>query len=104
MRNYILSDTGEPVIEPDILVWAKWFESATNRVLALSHVGPIRISTVFLGTDHSFSGTGPAVLYATMTFGEPADSLQRRYISREAALLGHADVVAEVAADIARLK
>jgi hypothetical protein len=52
-----------------------------------------RVSTVFLGTDHSFTGHGPPVLWETMIFdaGDLAlDVFQWRYTSRADAEIGHA--------------
>jgi hypothetical protein len=49
----------------------------------------IRVSTVFLGLDHSF-GNGPPVLWETMVFGADGDEQHcERYTSFEAAVTGH---------------
>jgi hypothetical protein len=55
-----------PVLEPDLLTWAEWFEHSERHVME-TFVGPFRVSTVFLGLDHSFSGGRP-ILFETMTF------------------------------------
>lgn len=87
-KKYVLDDLGNPVEEIDLVVWAKWFESA-NRHLAKDELpGGIRVSTVFLGMDHNW-GEGPPLLWETMIFGGPNDSYQDRYSTREAALEGH---------------
>jgi len=52
MDRYILNGH-EPVYEPDMIKWAKWFGSA-NRIVARTRVGRSTVSTVFLGIDHSF--------------------------------------------------
>lgn len=49
----------------------------------------VRVSTVFLGLDHSF-GAGPPVLWETMIFGGDHDEYQERYTSYEDAVEGHA--------------
>lgn len=95
-RHYILDHNKEP-IEADLMTWARWFETA-NRTVKATDIGEVRISTVFLGLDHSFSETGPPILYETMVFGGPLDEFQWRYSSREAALAGHARAVAKVEA------
>lgn len=64
-ENYIL-DGKTPVNESDLLTWAKWFETADRRV-ALSESETHRVSTVFLGMDHSFGGPVP-ILFETMVF------------------------------------
>jgi hypothetical protein len=112
--RYILNEAGEPVAEPDLMAWGRWFETA-GRHLADDEVGDVRVSTVFLGLDHRF-GDGPPVLWETMVFGAPKlrelfgrermirddlgdqfDQLgQRRYTSRAEALQGHAEALAAV--------
>jgi hypothetical protein len=71
-------------------------EGGHNRVLAQTEVGPLLVSTVFLGVDHDFGG-GPPVLWETMIFNapddHPLDGYQDRYTSREAAMEGHARAV-----------
>lgn len=93
MNNYRLVD-GLPVPEPDVLAWARWFGSS-DRIVAQTSVpcdgGPdLLVSTIFLGTDHSFGDGGPPVLWETMVFGLPGDDPpQWRYRSSEDALEGH---------------
>lgn len=66
MDRYILVGH-EAVPEPDLLKWAKWFETA-ERIIDVTYVTPkVRVSTVFLGLDHGF-GDGPPVLFETMVF------------------------------------
>lgn len=86
--NYILDDGGNPVVEPNLLKWAKWFEE-NDRSLAVHHVGEVMISTVFLGIDHNFYGKGPPLLYETMIFNGKHDQAQWRYATKEDALDGH---------------
>jgi hypothetical protein len=43
-----------------------------QRIIAKDCVGPIRVSTVFLCTNHSF-GEGPPVLWETMLFSDGGD-------------------------------
>ena len=86
MSHYILKD-GEPILEPDLLTWAKNFEIEDRRV-ALTEFGGVRISTVFLGLDHSF-GDGAPVLFETMIFGGAEDGYQERYHTLEESMLGH---------------
>ena len=85
--QYILED-GKPVAIDDVLKWGAWFEEDDNRRVAEDEVGEARISTVFLGLDHSF-GSGPPVLWETMIFGGEHDEYQERYTSRIDAENGH---------------
>lgn len=89
MTNYILDEHGQPQAEPDVLVWAKWFEEHQDRHIADDTVRGMRISTVFLGIDHNFTEDGPPVLWETMVFGGGRDLYQERYTSREEAVEGH---------------
>lgn len=92
IESYILDGEGNPVAEPDTLKWGKWMQDAERRV-AFDQVTPqVRVSTVFLGLNHSFGGDIP-VLYETMIFGGPNDQYQNRYATREAALEGHKHAV-----------
>ncbi len=56
--------------------------------------GRVEVSTVFLVIDHSFSRTGPPVLWESLVFGGPEDQDMRRYRSRAEAETGHVEVVA----------
>jgi hypothetical protein len=102
-KLYVLDADGCPVPEPDIARWGQWF-GTHNRSIAenIIGVGDVRISTVFLAIDHSFAyltgGDGPPILYETMVFGGPLDGEMDRYITREAALPGHAAMVERVKA------
>lgn len=103
---YVLDASGEPVQATTPRDWGLWYEAA-DRVVAADEVGDVLISTVFLGVDHSHV-SGPPVLWETMAFvsrgeefmtdlGNRFNTLdQRRYRSREEALRGHAEAVAEV--------
>lgn len=79
--KYTLDTTGNPVAEPDLMKWAKWYEQRDVRRVADERFDAagieMRVSTVFLGIDHSF-GDGPPVLWETMIFGGPLDQEQDR--------------------------
>ena len=90
--KYILDENGNPKPEPDLMVWAEWFEkSQEKRRVALTKIGDKEVSTVFLGMDHSF-GRGSLLLYETMVFGDE-DGIQERYSTKEEALAGHDKIV-----------
>jgi hypothetical protein len=92
MTTYVLNDAGEPVPEPSVATWAAWMQTG-NRQVASDSVGAVRVSTVFLGVDHAFDG-GPPVLWETMCFDGTKDR-QRRYTSKQEAIRGHVETVAE---------
>lgn len=60
-------------------------------------IGNVRISTVFLGLDHSF-GEGPPLIFETMIFGGAYDQFQDRYTTWKQAEAGHKRVVAALRA------
>ena len=91
-EHYILE--GHKVVETDLITWAKWLEGAERHV-AKENVGDVRVSTVFLGTNHSF-GYGPLLLFETMVFGGSLDQEQDRYTTWEEAEAGHKAMVKRV--------
>lgn len=97
LENYILDDAGNPVLEPDVFKFVIWWES-TDRHLADTYVGRVRVSTVFLRTDHQFVPGGEPILWETLVFGGSLDGEMDRYGSREDALTGHKLMVERVAA------
>ncbi len=96
MKKYILNNNGEPIEETDLLAWAEWFVTA-DRYIACDKIGKVRVSTVFLGLDHSFSMENHnPILFETMIFNGEHDQYQERYINRIAAQAGHDRAVAMV--------
>ena len=94
--NYILDDKGNIVEEPDAMKWARWYEKAERHV-ADEKIGDSRISTVFLGLDHNYSGRGGPVVWETMVFGGPLDREEDRCAgNREQAEAMHARMVQRV--------
>jgi hypothetical protein len=87
--NYIL-DGRTPIVERDLLTWAKWFEH-NNRIVKSTYLPDgVHVSTVFLGIDHAFAFTGGApILFETMIFGGEHDDYQERYSTWEEAEQGH---------------
>lgn len=72
-------------------------ETADPRRVALDEFpGGSRVSTVWLGLDHSF-GAGPPLIFETMVFGgEDFDDLDmERYATEEEAIEGHKAMVAK---------
>lgn len=79
----------------DLVTWATWFEQADRKV-ARTMVGDVRISTVFLGLDHSFFEHGPPTLFETMIFGGVHNQDMWRYATWQEAEAGHKLAVALV--------
>jgi len=92
IERYILNTHGEPVPEPDLRAWGAWMQNAADRILARDEIGGVRVSTVFLGLDHSL-GNGPPLLWETMIFGGSHNDYQERYETRDEALAGHRQAV-----------
>ena len=68
-------------------------DALENRWHLVDMVGDVRVSTVFLGLDHSLTLDGPPVLWETMVFGGDNDQYQQRYTSRAEAIEGHGAIL-----------
>jgi len=71
---YIL-DGKTPAPCEDVIVWGEWMNKNPHHV-ADEMIGDVRISTVFLGLDHSY--WGGHLLFETMVFGGRLDLEQDR--------------------------
>lgn len=60
-----------------------------RRVVARTELPDCKVSTVFLGLDHSFGKEGGPILFETMIFGGRNDGWQRRYKTWQQAEQGH---------------
>jgi hypothetical protein len=89
--KYILQDR-VPVACDDVEKWGAWFEQADRRVAGTDLGGGVRVSTIFMGLDHSF-GSGPPLLFETMIFGGNLDQDTNRYATWKEAEAGHARMV-----------
>lgn len=97
MRTEYYKLTGRlPVPVADVIEWARWMETSGDRHVAATDVGPLHVSTVFLGLDHGFSNhpDAPPILFETMIFGDDGESHHwDRYASWDEAERGHAAAV-----------
>ena len=91
---YILDNNHKPVISTG-MESSEWMDNNPNRKtvgydeLKDLHGDDVRVSTVFLGLDHGWSGSKP-ILWETMIFGGENDqAYQERYASYEQAIEGH---------------
>ena len=98
MRYSILNGAHE-VVECDLLTWAKMFENIDSRRVAYDLVSGEKISTVFIGLDHSF-GNGPALWFETMVFGGPLDQEMERYTTWDEAVAGHQQMVERILSEV----
>ena len=99
--RYYKLDGRRAVPCPDAVEWADWYETV-EPAIATTAVGPLEVSTVFLGMDRIL-GSGAPQLFETMIFdaaGTPAAGYCRRYASWEEAEAGHGEAV-EIARQVA---
>jgi hypothetical protein len=95
-RYWVLADDGKTAVPSTLEEWGKWFERADNVVFQ-TMVGPVQVSTVFLGLDHGFTEGGPPVLWETMILGEEDGEEETwRYTSYDKAIAGHTQIVTEM--------
>lgn len=94
-KHYILEN--REIKEVDLMTWARWFETGNRRIAYTDHSDGWRVSTVFLGIDHSF-GNGPELLFETMVFnsGTELDEKEQRYSTLKGAEQGHDEMVAKL--------
>lgn len=91
----ILDDDNRPVSKP-ILEAARWLENNSERkIVGRDEVNGAKVSTVFLGLNHSFV-SGVNKWFETMIFGGKYDQFQERYSTYEEAKAGHAEVVSNL--------
>lgn len=64
----------------------------TDKRVGNTVVGDVTVSTVWLGLDHQH-GSGPPLIFETMTFGGEYDQEMQRYSTEEDAMRGHLNVV-----------
>lgn len=91
MLKYILEGKTPKAVD-DVIEWGQWFEKANRQVADTKLPHGVRVSTVFLGLDHSF-GDGPPILFETMIFGGKHNEYQERYATWEEAKSGHKEAV-----------
>lgn len=106
---------GKP-LEP--FEWARLLGDRDYQRIAVDEIGPLRVSTVWLGLDHSF-GDGPPLIFETMTFPSSAWNMANaanaarplpdwsglflyRYATEQDAQRGHALIVAKLTELFAR--
>lgn len=77
--------------------WCDWFAKG-DRIVRQDQVGPLRVSTVFLGLDHNHFGRGDPLLFETMILDDIEDHYQTRCTTWDQAELMHEVAMAEAKA------
>ena len=85
---YVLE--GREVVRATLHEWAAFYR-LPDRIVAQTMIGTVRVSTVFLGIDHSFTLEGPPIVFETMIFADDdwAGIDQWRYATYDEAEQGH---------------
>ena len=101
-RGYYILDANRAVVPvEDLTEWAEWW-GKDDRIVGHTQVSnEVRVSTVFIGIDHRFSGMGPPLLFETMVFGGKLDQELWRYSSWDDAEVGHEIAVRKAKAALA---
>jgi hypothetical protein len=84
-----------------LMQWAELFENQEYSQVAETHIGPYRVSTIWMGLDHGWR-QGRPLIFETMVFGPEGghDIDCRRYSTEADALAGHDETVTLVRATI----
>jgi hypothetical protein len=69
--------------------WSRWMRKA-DRYVRRTVIGPLTVSTEFLGLDHNWFG-GVPLLFQTRVFGMEEDSYQTRCSTWDEAERAHAE-------------
>jgi hypothetical protein len=89
-HTHWILDEEHGLVPVDLMTWARWLEGKTNRRVALTQTKLHRVSTVFVGLDMSFVGSGPPIVFETMVFSDGGDDTEQwRYSSWDDAVAGH---------------
>lgn len=90
-RSIYYDRTGQPI---SIAQWGELLTDEYKRVV-YDQIGDVKVSTVWLGIDHSFGADVP-IIFETMIFGGEYDSHLRRYATEADAIKGHAEAVEDL--------
>ncbi len=97
MSRYYLLENKLP--KPcEMMDWAKCVQDPKEKIVGLTKIGDIKISTVFLGLDHCWDD-GPPLLFETMIFGGDHDEYQERCTTWE-----EAETMHRIAVDLVKIK
>lgn len=107
-NRYILDEKNKPQPCASPYDWAKWFQTAPNRIVGKDMVGDVEVSTIFIGLDPDpqekplivLVGPKPKLMFETHVFGGEHSGLKARYDTWDAAKAGHADRVESMRKDL----
>ena len=90
---YVLHEKGV-YPEPDVLKWARWFNTANRTIKRTTLSDGVVISTVFLGINHGTDET--PLFFETMVFGGKHDGDMYRYSLYVEAEMNHDAIVKQL--------
>ncbi len=99
--HYILTNDRE-VVAVSAKEWGRWFDT-TDRHVADLRDEDIRISTTFIGLDHS-SGDGPPLVFETLVFGGPLDGEEEHCSTWQQAIEMHHQMAQRVTLAVLELR
>lgn len=85
LENYAFDKEGNPI---SFREWSELRHDPDYHRVALTEIGEISISTVWLGINHGISEDEP-IIFETMVFGGSLEQEQWRYTTEAEALEGH---------------
>lgn len=92
-RYWIWNRVDPPYKVYDLMEWGQEFSKHSRRVAQTFFPNDgdkeVRVSTVFLGIDHSWGNNAQPILWETMIFGGEHDEFQQRYHCEQDAMNGH---------------
>lgn len=100
-NRYFILDLDKNPVATTFLAYTLWESKQKTRHVGDTRINGCRVSTVFLGVNHNWSG-GPPVLFETMIFTRRCgsyrtlDQIQRRYCTWQQAQTGHDEIVRAV--------
>ena len=97
MGDYYILNADHTTTKVSLQEWSDMMETTDRRVAYDELPDGRRVSTVFLGLDHSYWG-GPPLLFETMVFSKNSysDEYMLRYTTWKQAKRGHEQVMEEL--------
>jgi hypothetical protein len=92
---YILDENKQPRKVDNFMEYALWSQDINNKIVEQTDIGNVKVSTVFLGLDHSFV-KGVVILFETMVFGGKLDQDMQRYQTWSEAIRGHKSICKKI--------
>lgn len=88
-KEHFILDENKNVIPASLLEWGEFFENTREeRIVNRTEINGLRVSTVFLGLDHSFDGS--LHIFETMVFKKKSEvGYCERYSTWQEAEEGH---------------